>query len=100
MTITEMETRLCLLTKQRADLIQARLATGRAVDPDGSRQNMKPLMDEIDRLDLCPATGTQSPDHRNGTGAMGRDPDGCAHDAARRVPLCGRSPVCAGLRPQ
>ena len=46
MTITEMETRLCLLTKQRADLIQARLATGRAVDPDGSRQNMKPLTDE------------------------------------------------------
>ena len=51
MTFIEMETRLCLLTKQRADLIQARPATGQAVDPDGARQNMKPLTNEIDRMD-------------------------------------------------
>ena len=51
MTIAEIEDRLCLLSRQRSDLLQARAATGKAADPDWSFKEIKPISDEIDRLD-------------------------------------------------
>ena len=51
MTIAEIENRLCLLSRQRSDLLQARTTTGQAADPGWTFKEIKPISDEIDRLD-------------------------------------------------
>ena len=51
MSIIEMETKLFLFIKQRANLFQARKATGNETDPDWIRKEIKPISDEIDRLE-------------------------------------------------
>ena len=51
MSIIEMETKLFIFSKQRANLFQARKATGNETDPDWIRKEIKPISDEIDRLD-------------------------------------------------
>ena len=63
MSIIEMETKLFLFIKQRANLFQARKATGNETDPDWIRKEIKPISDEIDPagardMDSAAAGGT------------------------------------------